>query len=185
MSDEALTFSLSRPIEWEGTTYAEISLREPTAGELRTAVGGENAVAIGIKLVAEVAGIPERAIERLGSADFNRATAWLAPFYARTASDDVLVVNEDRPGTATLTLRKPIRFHDAEHSKIELREPTAGDLRFAAAGDNMIDADIRLLAVVMGVPISVIVGMPAREFMGASRFFSDIGQPTATGSTGS
>ena len=185
MSDDTLTITLKTPIAFENQTYSEITLREPTAGELAKAVRGENPVAIGVILVAEVSGVPERAINMLAGSDLNRATGFVAPFYARATSDDCLVVSEDDPGCATLTLRAPLKVDGREISELKLREPTAGELRAAADGDNAIETDIRLLAIIGRVPRSAIAGMPARELMAASRFFSDSTRVAPPGGSGS
>ena len=73
---------LRKPIELGGVTYAELVLREPTAGELSKATkeGAGNNVDLAIALIAIIAKLPRGVINQLSQRDFTEANDFLGSF---------------------------------------------------------------------------------------------------------
>jgi hypothetical protein len=73
---------LRKPVVLGGVTYAELALREPTAGELSkaTRAGGDNGVDVGISLISQIAKMPRGAVEQLCQRDFQEANDFLGSF---------------------------------------------------------------------------------------------------------
>lgn len=73
---------LRKPVMLGDVTYAELTLREPTAGELSKATrgGGGNNVDVGIWLISLVAKVPRGAVEQLCQRDFTEANDFLGSF---------------------------------------------------------------------------------------------------------
>ncbi|ASX25862.1 phage tail assembly protein [Candidatus Williamhamiltonella defendens] len=75
------TITLQFPIESEGRTLEEITLRRPKARDLKkmeTGKGGE--IAKSIDLIANLAEIPSSAVEDLDAADFQAVSEVVAGF---------------------------------------------------------------------------------------------------------
>ena len=72
--------------------------------------------------------------------------------------------------TMTITLRKALTDGEDRITKLELREPTAGEARDAGKLDGL-DANIALVAAVSGLRKPLIERLPQREFLKALRFF--------------
>jgi hypothetical protein len=81
----------------------------------------------------------------------------------------------DQPDTMTLTLRKPIVFGPNTYDKIELREPTAGEMQ-KATGDG-VESNIRLIALITGIDRPAIERMGARDFHEAVKFLAGFTNP--------
>lgn len=79
---ESVTVPLDHPIEVDGTTVSELTLRRPSAyslirAELQTGLYAKDAA-----LVASCAGVPFEAVGRLDAADYRRASdAGVATFF--------------------------------------------------------------------------------------------------------
>jgi hypothetical protein len=73
---------LRKPVMLGDVTYAELALREPTAGELSkaTRAGGDVGVDIGISLISQIAKMPRGAVEQLCQRDFQEANDFLGSF---------------------------------------------------------------------------------------------------------
>lgn len=69
------TIKLSKPIEHAGTTYTEVTVREPEMGDLMTAdlVQGEQTKEVAI--YASIAGIPLPAMRKLRPLDYKAIVA--------------------------------------------------------------------------------------------------------------
>lgn len=75
------TIKLTYPVEAEGRTIDEITIRRPKARDLRkmeTAKGGE--IAKSIDLIANLAELPPSAIEDLDASDFQALSEQVAGF---------------------------------------------------------------------------------------------------------
>lgn len=75
------TIQLRAPIELGGTTYTEITLKEPTAAQIVAAsdVGGSSAK-MDIELISQVAALPRAVVGKLCARDFTDCRVFLAGF---------------------------------------------------------------------------------------------------------
>lgn len=81
----------------------------------------------------------------------------------------------------TITFRKPIEHASVAYTKVDLREPTAGELA-EADGVEGFASDVRLISVVGAMPEAAVRLIPAREFLQATRFLGGFMAPArATG----
>jgi hypothetical protein len=73
---------LRKPVVIKDQTYAELALREPTAGELSkaTKAGGDSGVDVGISLISQIAKVPCLVVEQLCQRDFQEANDFLGSF---------------------------------------------------------------------------------------------------------
>ncbi|SIT50438.1 conserved hypothetical protein [Paraburkholderia piptadeniae] len=71
-----------------------------------------------------------------------------------------------------ITLDNPIKVGDIEVTSLTLREPTAGELERATLKDRPISVTLDLLAMVAGVPRSIVEKLPSRKLKEASQFIS-------------
>jgi hypothetical protein len=76
------------------------------------------------------------------------------------------------PDELTITLRKPVKLADVEYAQINLREPTAGELRKARnlGSDNGIGNAMALIHLVAQVPMAVVEQLSQRDLAEADRF---------------
>lgn len=86
----------------------------------------------------------------------------------------------------TITFSKPISLgkgDDAQvYDKVDLREPTAGELEKASRADTSIGVAISLISLIGKIPRGVVEQMGQRDLAQANTFlsgFSDGGQPAA------
>lgn len=84
MQEEEKSIPLIKPIEFNGQTYAEMPLREPTAAELSKATryGGDNNVDVAISLISQIAEVPMKVAGMLGQRDFQACNDFLGSFTA-------------------------------------------------------------------------------------------------------
>jgi Phage tail assembly chaperone proteins, E, or 41 or 14 len=91
MSDET-TLDLVRPVVLgkgeASVTYAEITLREPTAGELEKASREDTPIGTTITLISLVSKLPRVAVERFCQRDLKAANDFLASFSAPGAETE-------------------------------------------------------------------------------------------------
>lgn len=80
------TITLRKPItlgSGDGAiTYTELTLREPTAGELEKASRADTGIGTMINLVSAIAKIPRSAAEQLSQRDLGEVSAYLGGFTA-------------------------------------------------------------------------------------------------------
>lgn len=69
-----------------------------------------------------------------------------------------------------LMLRKPVTIGDIVYDKLELREPTAGELSKAMKAPSTIDTAIALISMVAKVPKTAVEGICQRDLEDASAF---------------
>jgi hypothetical protein len=83
---------------------------------------------------------------------------------------------DDLPDTLTITLRKPIEIAGITYDRLELREPTAGEMK-KLEGKTGTTATIDLLFMVTGVPIGALDKLGVRDLRKATdyleAFFTD------------
>ncbi|QNK65762.1 phage tail assembly protein [Variovorax sp. PAMC26660] len=81
----------------------------------------------------------------------------------------------------TITLRKPVKLGDMTYEKLELREPTAGELEKASSATTNMGVVINLIQLVAKVPRKVVEGLCQRDLKEAGDFleaFSEGDQTT-------
>lgn len=74
--------------------------------------------------------------------------------------------------TKTITLRKPIDFEGRTIDKLELSEPTAGQMEKAAAGANGIASNLILIAEVASIPLGAVRLLKKRDLEAAVDYLS-------------
>lgn len=78
--DEEKILTLRKPVKLGEETYTALTLREPSAGELRRASDSGDGMALMINLLSFVAGVPHQVIERIGVRDFTEASTFVGGF---------------------------------------------------------------------------------------------------------
>lgn len=133
---DSLTIRVDPPIEWQGQTWAEIRLREPTAGEVLRAqqnMGGGGQVTFAsvtnerIWLVHFVAGVPYPIAEALPVSALMEAADYLEGFGAIAEEVDP----QAQPLTMVIPLSPPLEHDGKSWDHLILREPRAAELRRA------------------------------------------------------
>lgn len=76
-----------------------------------------------------------------------------------------------QPETMTLTLRKPLTLGDQSWPVLELQEPTAAQWQ-QWDGLKGVEADVKAVAVVSGVPEVAVKQLGARDLIKASAFIA-------------
>lgn len=76
-----------------------------------------------------------------------------------------------------ITLRKPVKLGEQTYDKLDLREPTAGELEKASGGSatSNLGVVINLISIVAKVPRRVAEGLSQRDLQEASSFFAKFG----------
>ncbi|MBP6010618.1 MAG: phage tail assembly protein [Alphaproteobacteria bacterium] len=76
------TIVLEEPLEWNGQTYTELTLKELTAGQLQEALNGEtkNRVEQTMKFISLSTGLPAVALKGLLARDYSRAQDFILDF---------------------------------------------------------------------------------------------------------
>jgi phage FluMu protein gp41 len=75
---DEVTLQLIKPVEFGGRTYSEITLREPTAGNLEKASEKGEGIGMLISLISIVASVPRKVAESLCKRDFEACADFLA-----------------------------------------------------------------------------------------------------------
>lgn len=91
---DELTITFDNPIVFgkgnDAKEFSEITLREPTAGELEKAMKQGSAMSVGIELIRLVANVPRGVVEKMGAKDFTEASDFLAHFSDSVQKTDEL-----------------------------------------------------------------------------------------------
>jgi hypothetical protein len=84
----------------------------------------------------------------------------------------------------TIELSKPVSLGKGDaaviYEKLELREPSAGELEKASRSDTSVGSAITLIGLITGIPRAAIEKISKRDLVAANRFlegFTDAGQP--------
>lgn len=72
--------TLRKPIEFGGITHTQLTLREPTAGELEKAAAATTSVGAVIELTSAIAKVPRRVAEGICQRDFLDASDFFSTF---------------------------------------------------------------------------------------------------------
>ena len=79
--EDQKTIVFKNPIVVDAGTFEQITLREPTAGELERATkGNREGVTVTIDLIAMVAGVPRLVAEKLPARKFSEAARFIEGF---------------------------------------------------------------------------------------------------------
>ena len=74
--------------------------------------------------------------------------------------------------TRTITLRKSVKLGDVEYKELRLREPTAAEWMQFDKLDG-VEADVKAIAIVSGVPEPAVNMIGVRDLIQASRYLAD------------
>lgn len=72
----------------------------------------------------------------------------------------------------TITLRKPVTLGTQTWETLELREPTAGELKRASGTLNAAESNILLISIVAKVPVPAVEMIGARDFKEATEYLA-------------
>ena len=78
--DDTLTVTLGAPVSDGSKEYTEITLREPTVGEMVKATTNVSGIQSTVLLVSLVSGVPRAAIERVPMRKFAECSSFLDRF---------------------------------------------------------------------------------------------------------
>lgn len=78
--DEQKVISLRKAIKFGEETYTSITLREPTAGEVKRSMDTGEGMGQLVALISAVAAVPFQVVEKMGFRDFKEAAAYVALF---------------------------------------------------------------------------------------------------------
>ena len=191
-----MTIGFDPPLAYRGGEVAEISLREPTARQVRDAereLGAEapwvNSVAYELRLIGLVSGLPAAALDALPVGAANYASTFLQEFIEAGAADPAADDEAEPPPEATtLAIEPPIKFTGVSYAELDLREPLASEIRKARALMRTVGslfesrrAQMALVTAVSGLPAPVIDALPIRTLNEAARLlgrFITAGRPT-------
>ncbi|VTU36226.1 phage tail assembly protein [Variovorax sp. PBL-E5] len=70
----------------------------------------------------------------------------------------------------TITLRKPVTLGDIVYDKLDLREPTAGELEKASTAESNLGVVINLISTVAKIPRRAVEGICQRDLKDAGKF---------------
>ena len=160
---------LARPIEANGEKVASITLREPTVGDMIQAME-ETDTGVAIKLLTLISGQDEAVIRGLTARDNAKAFVFLGKSMdAVTALRKVKANLDDAPATMTINLRAAIETSGKFCDRLELHEPTLGEIQ-KADHEEGIKRAVTLVSVVSGQIRAVIERVPMSEFAQASKY---------------
>ncbi|GBQ32282.1 phage tail assembly protein [Gluconacetobacter azotocaptans] len=181
--DEPGLIVLDESIEWKGTRYTELRLREPLVAEVlfSTRVMGARATrstayAAQLDLVARVAKWPAAAIDRLPVRALDRAVAYVTDFEenARRPADE----DPDLSSDLRLVLSPPVQAVGQDHGDMALHEPTVAQRKAYIARtaretpEAFVQGEIDLVAAVSGWPMAAVLKMPIGKFAQAADYLT-------------
>lgn len=78
----------------------------------------------------------------------------------------------------TIELLKPVKLGNITYSKLELREPTAGEMAKAERDSaSSLDSVITLISLVAGIPRKAVEGLCQRDFSAADLYLAGFSAP--------
>ena len=80
MNEDEITITLRKPVEHGGVEHNELTLREPTAGELEKCSSAATSVGQVINLISTIAKVPRKVAESLCQRDLQDASAFFNRF---------------------------------------------------------------------------------------------------------
>lgn len=159
--------TLRRPIGPKGHEITQLTLREPRAGEVLRA-SRETGRGLALSLLAQVTGLDGAVIQALPGRASDRALAYLMasvdPILAAPAEDQ-----GEPPDEMTIELAETLQAGTTWLSKIDLHEPTLGDLIKVEKYDGM-QRVLNLVALASGLPRAIIELMPISDYAKAANY---------------
>lgn len=171
MTENASEFVLQLPVPITvgDQSIPSLTIREPTVGDMLAAIE-QTGTGVTIKLLALTSNQDEAVIRALPSRQSQKAFQFLGKFLEQVES--VIAVKahaEMLPDTLTVSLRAPIETSGKYCDRLELHEPTLGELA-KTDGDSGLKHAITLMSVSSGQIRAVIERMPITEFTEAARY---------------
>ena len=77
-----------------------------------------------------------------------------------------------QPEELTITLRSPVKLGEASYTHLTLREPTGAQWMEVDKIDNGVESDIKLIALVSGVPEPAVKQIGARDLRQAAKYLA-------------
>lgn len=140
-------------------SITHLDLREPTVGEMKKAEVLIKPVAITMRVIALVAGVPESAVRSLAGRDLAKAGDFCSRFVVAPVAEVDLATLPDQK---TFPLDKPLTGPLGPVDSILLKEPLAGQYEeYAGLSDWARTA--RAIATVAALPETVIDQLPVRQ----------------------
>lgn len=173
-----LVIPLARPITKAGRSVSEITLSEPTAGQvrhcerlLRTPTPYGNYLdaevrAYQIELVGRVSGIGDEIAGDLPVSKLDKAAAWLHEQFivSKRPKDWVADTESDQ---LVIDLPAAIKVAEISYDQLILREPTSGEVKKAESSlranwgaEDKRRHDLWLVAYAAGIPYPAVEAMP-------------------------
>ncbi|MBB2157198.1 phage tail assembly protein [Gluconacetobacter diazotrophicus] len=174
---------LDEPIEWKGTRYTELRLREPVTGEVlfATKVMGKRATSVTVRdaqldLVGRVSGWPAAAIMMLPVTVQDDAIVFVTDFEenARRPLDE----DPDRTPELRLLFSPPVEAVGRSHAEMLLREPRGDQrrrydvTRERETPEATLQAEINLVADVADWQLAAVLKVPISKFARASDYLT-------------
>ena len=119
--------ALRKPVGPKGREISELRLREPTAGEVLKA-SRETGRGLALSLLTQVAGVDAAVIEALPGRVCDRALEHLMTFIDPILNEKPEDAPDEELDELTIDLAETIQIGTTWLSKLELREPTLGEL---------------------------------------------------------
>ena len=177
-----MVIAFDPPLVAKTGEIAEISLREPTAREVREAereLGAEqpwvHMLAYELKLISLVSGLPLASCDLLPIGATNIASAFLQEFVEAGAADED-GDDDEPPEATTIAIDPPLKFSGVSYNEMDLREPLASEIRKARqllrTNGSLFEsrrAQMALVTLVTGLPAPVVDGLPIRTLNDAAR----------------
>ena len=185
MSEEApdtLVISLDPPIRSKGGEWAQLTLVEPRAQQVRlaekeldAAMSPASQTAYQMELVRAVADVPKHVVEALRVRHLGEAFNFVAGFMD-DPYDDIDQAGDALPDPLDLPIEPPLTWNKGVYASLPLREPTAEELRkaqaFMRSGVTPYthrSYQMELLQMVTGLNPAIIHGLRIRTLTEASR----------------
>lgn len=151
--------TLRKPLTVDGSTVAEVTLREPTGGEMRAAEGLKDGIAITIKVLSLITGLAEGTVRAMGARDLRAAGDYVAGFVVEAPPE---FDPADLPESKTFPLDPPVKGLDGDLASLTLTEPTAGQMS-EYEPLNGFARKVRAVATVAGLPDVVAARLTVRQ----------------------
>jgi hypothetical protein len=169
------------PLKHEGTTCSEMTLREPTVGDVIKAEkafaleeGGQARRVRNSTLIAAASGVHIDLVRKMPASKFKEAAAYLNAFDA--PADPKAPRNTDEE--LVIPLEQKIEKMGRIVDQLELREPTTGEVEAsqrkltANTSEAMRAMQVHLIALVAELPRPIVEAMPVSIINQGSRYLT-------------
>ena len=160
------TFTLKRPLKKsDGSVVSEITLRQPTVGDLLQARKTEDN--IDAVMISLLSGVHLLLVEKIAFSVFKKITAWIA-VVCNTNSK-----REKNLEQITYSLTKTVNTGGNRYTQITLEEPCAGDfLKSRKATDTYLQG-VKLIELVSGTCLEAVEALSIADYTDAMDFLAD------------